>query len=146
MPLFPIAEEALKRPFQVIGWDLIMDLPKSQGFDSVLTIVDQGCTKAAIFLPCTKEIDAEGVAELYAQKVFPHYGVPQKIISDRNPQFMAKFMQAVCDKLSITQNISTAYHPQMDGQSEWANAQVEQYICIYSNTEQDNWASLLPLA
>jgi hypothetical protein len=85
MLLFPITEDTPKRPFQVISWDLITDLPESQGFDSVLTIVNQGCTKMAIFIPCTKEIDTEGVVELYAQKVFPHYGVPQKIISNHDP-------------------------------------------------------------
>jgi Integrase zinc binding domain len=114
-PLFPITEGSPKCPFQVIGWDLIMDLPKSQTFDSVLTIVNQGCTKAAIFIPCTKEVNVEGVVELYAQKVFPHYRIPQKIISDRDPRFTAKFARAVCSKLNNAQNISTAYHPQTDG-------------------------------
>jgi hypothetical protein len=51
----------------------------------------------------------------------------------------------MCSKLNIAQNISTAYHLQTDSQLEWANAHVEQYIYIYGNTEQDDWASLLPL-
>jgi hypothetical protein len=66
----------------VIGWDLITDLPKAGELDSVLTIVDQGCTKAAIFVPCTKDIDVEGVAALYAERVFPHYGIPVKVQQD----------------------------------------------------------------
>jgi RNase H-like domain found in reverse transcriptase/Integrase zinc binding domain len=77
VPIFPISDKALVRPFQVIGWDLITDLPKAGELDSVLTIVDQGCTKVAIFVPCTKDIDAEGVAVLYAERVFPHYGIPE---------------------------------------------------------------------
>jgi Integrase zinc binding domain len=113
-PLFPITEDKPRCPFQVISWDLIMDLPKSQEFDLVFTVIDQGCTKAAIFIPCTKGINAKGVAELYTQKVFPHYSLPQKIISDHDPWFTAKFAQVVCDKLNIAQNISTVYHPQMD--------------------------------
>jgi hypothetical protein len=52
----------------------------------------------------------------------------------------------VCDVLKITQNISTAYHPQTDGQSKRANARVEQYLRIYGNAEQDDWPKLLPLA
>jgi hypothetical protein len=48
--------------------------------------------------------------------------------------------------LNIKQNISTAYHPQTDGQSEQANARVEQYLCIYRNMEQDDWVNLLPMA
>jgi hypothetical protein len=52
----------------------------------------------------------------------------------------------VCTQLNIKQNVSTAYHPQTDGQSEWANAQVEQYLHIYGNAEQDDWVNLLPMA
>jgi Chromo (CHRromatin Organisation MOdifier) domain len=56
------------------------------------------------------------------------------------------FVRAVCAQLNIKQNISTAYHPQTDGQLEQANAQVEQYLRIYGNAEQDNWVELLPMA
>jgi Chromo (CHRromatin Organisation MOdifier) domain len=55
-------------------------------------------------------------------------------------------VQAVCAQLNIKQNISTAYHPQTDGQSERANARLEQYLCIYGNAEQDDWVTLLPMA
>jgi hypothetical protein len=133
-------------PFQMISWDLIIDLPKRDGFNSILTIVNHDCTKAALFFPCSKEIDATGVATIYARQVFPHYGVPQKIISDRDPRFTATFARAVCSQLNIKQNISMAYHPQTDGQLEWANAQVEQYLRIYGNVEQDDWVNLLPMA
>jgi hypothetical protein len=80
--LLPITTTQGMCPFQTIALDLITDLPPSQGNDSILTIVDHDCLKAAIFLPGTKEITAEGLVQLYAQHVFPHYGVPQKIISD----------------------------------------------------------------
>jgi hypothetical protein len=130
----------------MISWDLITELPKKEGFDSILTIVDHDCSKAALFFPCSKEIDAIGVATIYAQQVFPHYGVPQKIISDRDPHFTTTFARAVCAQLNIKQNISMAYHPQTDGQSERANTQVEQYLCIYGNAEQDDWVNLLPMA
>jgi transposase InsO family protein len=133
-------------PFQTISWDLITDLPKNGNFDSVLTIVDHDCTKAALFFPCNKSVDATGVAAIYAQQVFPHYGIPRKIISDRDPRFTANFAQAVCAQLNIKQNISTAYHPQTDGQSERANARLEQYLRIYGNAEQDDWVELLPMA
>jgi Integrase zinc binding domain len=147
IPMYPIAttgEHAY--PFQTISWDLIMDLPKRGDFNSILTIVDHDCSKAALFFPYSKEVDATGVAAIYARQVFPHYGVPQRIISDRDPCFTATFARAVCTQLNIKQNISTAYHPQMDGQSERANAQVEQYLHIYGNVEQDNWVDLLPMA
>jgi hypothetical protein len=97
VPLFPImSSEAQVFPFQTIAWDLITDLPKVGTYDVVLTITNHSCSKAALFFPCTKKIDAEEVVTLYAKKVFPHYGVPWKIISDRDPRFTADFAKAVC--------------------------------------------------
>jgi hypothetical protein len=58
--------------------DLIMDLPKSGGYDSILTVTDHNCTKAAIFLPCQMTIDGPGLAALYAWHIFPHYGLPRR--------------------------------------------------------------------
>ena len=80
--MLPIMHEQQQYPFQTIAMDLITDLPVSRGYDSILTIVNQGCTKAAVFLPCHKIINAVGVASLYAQRVFPFYGVPRRVISD----------------------------------------------------------------
>ena len=64
-PLQPFDLHVTEGPFQYVSMDLITDLPPSRGYDSILTIVDQGCSKAAKFLPCTKEIPSEGVATLY---------------------------------------------------------------------------------
>ena len=69
-------------PFHMISLNLITDLPVSDGYNSILMVVDQGCSKTAIFLPCNKMIDAIGMAHLYATKIFPHYGVAQHVISD----------------------------------------------------------------
>ena len=84
-PLSPIYAQPNTLPFTMIAMDFIVKLPKSQGYDSILTITDQGCTKMAIFLPCHKTIDAEGVVQLYFIHVFPRFGVPSKIITDRDP-------------------------------------------------------------
>ena len=83
--MLPITHEQQQYPFQTIAMDLITDLSASHGYDSILTIVNQGCTKAAVFLPCHITIDAVGVASLYAQRVFPFYGVLRHVISDRDP-------------------------------------------------------------
>jgi transposase InsO family protein len=107
--------------------DFIVKLPLSEGFDSILTITDT-FSKASIFIPCNETIDATGTALLYATYVLPHYGLPTCIISDRDPCFMATIIQELFCILSITHNRSTAYHPQMDGQSEHANQKLEQYI------------------
>ena len=64
-------------PFQYVSMDFITDLPKSKGYDTILTIVDQGCSKVTKFIPCNKEITREGVAELYLQHLFPWYGIPK---------------------------------------------------------------------
>jgi Integrase zinc binding domain len=111
VPLYPIVVvETHAYPFQTISWDLITDLPKKGGFDSVLTVVDHNCSKAMLFFPCYKKVDAMEVAKIYAWQVFPHYGVPKKIILDQDPCFTAAFTKAVCTQLNIKQNISMVYH------------------------------------
>ena len=85
----PIVATGVQRPFEMISLDLITDLPISQGYDSILTIVDHSCSKAAIFLPCYKTIDTAGIAALYLTRVFPFYSALKRIISDWDPQFTA---------------------------------------------------------
>src|SRR6201996_7853399 len=145
-PLSPIFPQANALPFSTIAMDFIVKLPKSQGYDSILTITDQGCTKMAVFLPCHESIDAEGVALLYFNHVFPRFGVPSKIITDRDPRFTSQFMNELCKQLRIEQNTSTAYHPRTDGQSERTNQWLEQYLWFWVNHHQDNWQQLLPMA
>jgi hypothetical protein len=81
-PLQPIYPKQEALPFETVALDFIVKLPVSQGFDSILTITDQGCTKAAIFIPCNEEITAEETAALYIKHMFAHFGLPTKIISD----------------------------------------------------------------
>ena len=117
-PLSPITPKQEALPFQTIAMDFIVKLPESEGFDSILTITDHDCTKMLIAIPCRETINAEGVAELFLRQIFPRIRLPSKIISDRDPRFISKFMKELCRLLGITQNISTAYHPRTDGQSE----------------------------
>jgi hypothetical protein len=70
----PIIATGVQPPFDMISLDLITDLPESQGYSSILIVVDYGCSKAVIFLPCHKTINAAGVATLYATRIFPFYG------------------------------------------------------------------------
>ena len=120
-PLFPITPAENAWPFGTIALDFITKLPLSGGYDTILTITDTDCSKASIFLPCNKTIDSEGVATLYATHITPHYGIPWKVISDRDICFTSKFTMDLCHLLDIQQNISTAYHPQTDGASERTN-------------------------
>ncbi len=79
--------------------DCIMKLPPSKGYDSILTITDHDCTKAALFIPCNETITSEGVAKLYLQHTYPHYGIPKKLIMDRGSQFILIFMRNLCHVL-----------------------------------------------
>ena len=144
-PLFPISSETYSTPFSSIAMDFIVKLPLSESYDTILTITDT-FSKASIFIPCNETIDAVKTAKLYTTYVLPHYGLPSRIISDRDPRFTSTFSRELCRALSIDQNISTAYDPQTDGQSERTNQRLEQYLRIFINSYQTNWASLLPLA
>jgi hypothetical protein len=93
VPLSPITPVREAFPFQTITLDFIVKLPVSNGYDSILTVTDHDCSKVAIFIPCNESVNAEGVAELYLCYVFPRYGLPIKIISDRDPRFTSKFMK-----------------------------------------------------
>jgi hypothetical protein len=116
--LEPIWAKPEATPFETVAVDFITKLPISQGYDSILTITDHDCSKAMIFIPCVEEISREEMATLYAKHVFARYGLPTKIISDRDPRFASKFTHELCKLLGIQQNISMAYHPRTDGQSE----------------------------
>jgi hypothetical protein len=70
-PLYHLDTFIEEGPFQYVSMDLITDLPLSNNYDSILTIMDQGCSKAAKFIPCNKTIDRKGVAVLYLIHLFP---------------------------------------------------------------------------
>jgi hypothetical protein len=82
-PLFPITPTS-DLPFQTIAVGFITKLPPSQGYDTILTVTDHDVSKASIFIPCQESIDSKGIAKLYTFQVFPHYGIPLKIISNRD--------------------------------------------------------------
>src|SRR5579863_6618218 len=126
--------------------DLITDLLESNGYNTILTVTDHDCSKAVFFIPCTKTVDAEGIAQLYATNIFPHYRVPKKVILDHDPRFTAQFSRELCQILGIKQNLSTAFHPQTDGQSEQTNQSLEQYLCLFCSQDQREWEKWLPLA
>jgi len=142
-PIFPIRKAM---PFETVALDFITKLLISQGYDSILTVTDHDCTKAAVFIPCKESMTAEETAGLIVQHIFPQFGLPLKFISDRDPKFASRFIRGLCKGTGTTQNISTAYHPQTDGQSERTNQWLEQYLRFWVNERQDNWHAYLPLA
>jgi hypothetical protein len=90
-PLEPIWAKPEATLFETVAVDFITKLPVSQGYDSILTVTDHDCSKATIFIPCMEEISGEETAALYAKHVFARYGLPTKIISNRDLQFASKF-------------------------------------------------------
>ena len=133
-------------PFQYVSMDLITDLPESQGNDSILTIIDQGCSKAAKFIPCKKMIDGTGVANKYLKHLVPWFGLPKRIISNRDPRFTLQFAKELCHALGIQQNLSTVFHPRTDGQTERMNAWIEQYLQPWTANSPHGWANILLIA
>src|ERR1700753_1153854 len=134
-----------KGPWQSVSMDFIVELPKSDGYDTVLVVVDR-LTKMAHFIPTTTKIDAKGTAQLLLDNVWRLHGTPLDVISDRGTQFASKVAQALFNLMGIKSNLSTAYHPQTDGQTERVNGILEQYLRIFSSYRQDDWAKLLPSA
>ena len=145
-PQFRIPTTADTLPFQTIGLDLITQLPPSRGADAILTIVDHGCSRAAIFLPCKTTITGEGVAKLYMEHVYRWFGLPRKVISDRDPRFTSHFAKGLTQTLGIQQNVSTAFHPQTDRLTERKNQWVEGYLRHLAAAQQDDWADWLAVA
>jgi hypothetical protein len=146
VPLFRITTKEGALPFQQIAMDLITGLPPCNGKDAILTIVDHGCSRAAVFLPCSMTITGPGIADLYLNNVYRWFGLPTKMISDRDPRFTSHFGKALCQKLGIQQNLSSAFHPQTDGISERKNQWVEQYLRLVTSNAPEDWAQSLSIA
>ena len=91
-------------------------------------------------------ITAPALAEVILNVVVRHHGLPDSIVSDRGSVFTSKFWSSLCYFLSIKRRLSTAFHPQTDGQTERQNSTMEAYLRAFVNYEQDNWARLLPMA
>ena len=113
-----------------------MKLLPSLEYDSILTITDHNCSKVVVFIPCKEAMGTKELAKLYFKQVFPHYGVLKKIISNRDLRLTSQLARNICTKIGIQQNVSTAYHSQMDGQSEWTNQTLETYLRIFCNEQQ----------
>src|SRR5882724_7004656 len=125
--------------------DFIEGLPLSDGHDTILVVVCR-LTKMALFLPTFQHIDAEDLARIFLSQVFAKHGTPTDIVSNRGKHFISRFWRSLCQLLSIKANLSTAYHPETDSQTECVNQILEQYLRVYVNYQQDDWVNLLPLA
>ncbi|PRP72842.1 retrotransposable element protein, partial [Planoprotostelium fungivorum] len=125
--------------------DFMVELPECQGFNAIMVVVDR-FTKMSHFIPCKNTITSEEAAWLYIDRVFRLHGIPEKIVSDRGTQFTAEFWTSFWKQMGTKHSMSTAYHPQSDGQTERVNSVLNQYLRVYCSYLQDDWVPLLATA
>jgi transposase InsO family protein len=132
------------RPWQHVTMDF-KSFPKDKhGYDTAYVVVDR-LSKQSISIPCYKTTTAKDMARLYVSYVYRYRGAPETIVSDRGPQFISQFWGEFCRILGIQMKLSTAFHPQTDGQTEIMNQYLDQRLRPFVNYYQDNWSELLPI-
>ena len=108
-------------------------------------MVDHGLSKGVILCPTKKTITAEGVTTNIFQKLYTRFGLFNKIISDWRPQFTAKFQKELRRILGYKLTLSSAYHPQTDGETKRVNQEVETYLQIFCGSNPSEWAEQIPM-
>src|SRR6267154_1965864 len=134
-----------EKPLNFISMDFIEQLPDSDGFTAILVVIDR-LSKQAVFIPTHDTITSPELARLFLLHIFSKHGVPAHVTSDRGTKFVSHFFRSLGKALDIRLHFTSGYHPEGDGQTEHANQTLEQYLRMYCNYQQDNWAELLPLA
>ena len=124
--------------------DFVTVLPESKGYDAIMVVVDR-LSKRRHFSPCLTTLDVEGLAALFLRDIWKLHGLPRTIISDRGVLFVADFWKSLCKRLGTQGLLSTAFHPETDGQTERVNSSMEQYLRMHSDDLQDDWVDWLPL-
>jgi len=133
--------------FSQVGIDFMTDLPPSEGFDSIMVTVDHGLSKGVILTPCSKTgLTAEHTARLYIDNIYARFGLPDKLISDRGPQFDSEFWKELCDALQIKHAMTTAWHPQTNGGTECVNHEIQLFLSIYCINNPTSWVKALKKA
>jgi transposase InsO family protein len=133
-------------PWQSIAMDFITDLPLSEGCDQLWVVIDR-FTKMAHFVPLPRSgKTASDLARIFAREIWRHHGLPSDIVSDRDSRFTSEVWKEFLRLSGIRPRMSTAFHPQTDGQTERLNQTIEAYLRSFVNHEQDDWVSLLPMA
>jgi len=131
-------------PWQSIAMDFITDLPLSEECDQLWVVIDR-FTKMAHFIPL-KEKTAANLTKIFAREIWRFHGLPTDIVSDRDSRFTSEIWKEFLELLGIRPRMSTAFHPQTDGQTERLNQTIEAYLRAFVAKEQDDWVPLLPMA
>ena len=123
--------------------DFITGLPKSKDGHDAILVVDR-LSKWAYFIPTVTTADAKDTARLFHDHVFARHGMPKRLVSDRDSRFTSHFWRALFDAMGTTLGMSTAYHPQTDGQTERVNRVLEEALRAYVGALQTDWDRHLP--
>jgi hypothetical protein len=146
IPPLSLIKSTTMCPFAIVTTDFITDLPNSEGFNSIMVMVDQNTMKGVIFIPTNKTVSAAEAACLYYEKVYMQFGLPDKIISDRDPCFALNLFQELRKLLGVKLAMSTTYHPQTDGETEWVNQELKIYLRTFCSNKPETWKHYLPTA
>ncbi|MCO5562959.1 hypothetical protein L7F22_016595 [Adiantum nelumboides] len=131
--------------WECISMGFITGLPKTTGnYDSIFVIVDI-LTKVAHLILVKQTATAADIAQVFVKEIVRLHGIPTRIISDRNAKFTSKFCQAMFQSLGTQLNLSTAYHPETDGQTERVNQVIEDMLRAYCNQQPQKWIKFLHL-
>ena len=127
------------RPWESIGMDFITHLPKTKtGYTALYVVIDR-LTKLVHIAPTTNTATAADTAQLFLDMVFKHHGLPRNIVSDRDVKFTSSFWTSFCEQVGIMLKMSSAYHPQTDGQTERMNRVIVDMMRHYINPTHDDW-------
>ena len=134
-----------ERRWQQVTLDLITQLPKTKsGNDAIVVFVDK-LSKMVHYVATTTDVDAVKLADLFISQVVRLHGIPESIVSDRDSRFTSSFWKSLWDQLGTKLHMSTAFHPQSDGQTERANRTLEEGLRAYVSINHDDWDIHLPI-
>ncbi len=123
------------------------DFPESEGYNSIMVTVDHGFSKGVILTPCSKKgLTAEHMARLYIDNIYSQFGLPDKLISDRGPQFDSEFCKELCAALQIKHAMTTAWHPQTNGGTEHVNRETQLFLSVFCINNPSSWVAALKKA
>ncbi|GJP44334.1 hypothetical protein CLOM_g3714, partial [Closterium sp. NIES-68] len=134
-----------EQPWQVVSLDFIIGLPPTtSGYDAILVVIDK-FSKMGHFIPTHTTARTEETAQLFVRYIISQHGIPTTLISDRDPNFTRKFRKELMSLLGTKLAMSSAYHPQTDGQTQRLNQIVEQLLRAACKDEISKWDLHLPV-